>query len=49
MGQPNLFYIYFRLFKPTLQILQQKVCEKFQPVYGARIQTRSLWNVSLLP
>ena len=40
MGQPDLFLIYFRLFKHTLQIWQQ-ICmwKNVHPVYGDGIQT----------
>ena len=36
MAIPGLFFLYFRLFKQTLQLLQQIYVH---PVYGARIQT----------
>ena len=39
----------FGLFKQTLQFLQQYNVKNVQPVSGARIQTRSLLDVSLLP
>ena len=47
---PGLFLICFRLFKHTLQILQQiGMWKNVHPVYGAGIQTHDLWNVSLFP
>ena len=47
----GLFFIYFRLFKQTLQFLQQICVEKcyVHPVYGAGIRTHDLQNKSLLP
>ena len=39
MGRPGLFSIYFRLFKQTLQFLQQYIVKNVHPVYGAGIQT----------
>ena len=49
MGNPGLFFIYFRLFKHTLKFLEQINLKNVHPVYGAGIQTHDLWNVSLLP
>ena len=49
MGQPGLFFIYFRHFKHTLQFLQQKMWNNVHPVYGAGIRTYNLRNMSLLP
>ena len=42
MGNPDLFFIYFCLFKQTIQFLQQinvKKCH-VHPVYGAGIRAR---------
>ena len=46
---PGLFFIYFRLFKQTLQFLQQINVKNVHPEYGAGIQTHNHWNISLLP
>ena len=47
---PGLFFIYFCLFKHTLQILQQTgMWRNVHPLYGARIRTHDLWNINLLP
>ena len=48
---PGLFFIYFCLFKQTLQFLQQIYVEKcyVHPVYGAGIRTHDLRNTSLFP
>ena len=48
-ANPGLFFIYFRLFKHTLQFLQQINVKNVHPVYGAGIRTHNLWNMSLLP
>ena len=48
-ANPGLFFIYFRLFKHTLQFLQQINVKNVHLVYGAGIQTHDLWNMSLLP
>ena len=45
----GLFFIYFRLFKHTLQFLQQINVKNVHPGYNAGIQTHDLWNMSLLP
>ena len=45
----RLVFIYFRLFKQTIQFLQQLNVKNGRPVYGAGIQTHDLWNMSLLP
>ena len=45
----GLFFVYFRLFKQTLQFLQQINVKNVHPVYGAGIRTHDLWNMSLLP
>ena len=42
----GLFLIYFRLFKHTLQFLQQTNVKNGHQVYGAGIWTRNLWNMS---
>ena len=48
-ANPSLFFIYFRLFKHTLQILQQiYMWNNVHQVYGAGIQTHDLQNTSLL-
>ena len=46
---PGLFFVYFRLFKQTLQFSQQINVKNVHPVYGAGIQTHNLRNISLLP
>ena len=48
---PGLFLVYFRLFKQTLQFLQQIYVKKCydHPVYGVGIRTHDLRNTSLLP
>ena len=43
---PGLFLIYFRLYKQSLQFLQQINVNNF---HGAGIRTHNLWNMSLLP
>ena len=49
-ANPGHFFIYFRPSKHTLKILQQiGMWKNVHPVYGARIQTHNLWNMSLLP
>ena len=45
----GLFFVYFHLFKQTLQFLQQINVKNVNPVYGAGIWTHDLWNMSLLP
>ena len=47
MAIPDLFLIYFRLFKQTLQFLQQINVKKCPS--GAGIRIHDLWNMSLLP
>ena len=44
----GLFFIYFRLFKQTLQFLQQIIAKNFHPVYGCGIRMHDLWYMSLL-
>ena len=44
----GLFLVYFRLFKQTLQILQQINVKNVHSVCGARIRTQNLLNTSLL-
>ena len=39
MGQPRPLFIYFHLFKRTLQFLQKINVKNVHPVYGAGIQT----------
>ena len=48
---PDLFFVYFRPFKQTLQFLQQIYVKKCydHPEYGTGIQTHNLRNTSLLP
>ena len=46
---PGLFLIYFRLFKQTLQLLQQIHVINVHRVYGASIRTHEVQNMSLLP
>ena len=48
MGHPGLFFV-FRLFKQTIQFLQQINVKNIHPVYRAGIQTQDLRNMSLLP
>ena len=51
----NLLYnqltsiFYFRLFKQTLQFLQQINVKNVHPVHDAGIRTHNLWSTSLLP
>ena len=44
---PGLFFIYFCLFKQTLQFLQQIYVKNVHPVYGAGIRTDNFQNISL--
>ena len=46
---PGLFFVYFRFFKQTLQILQQINVKNVNPIYSARIQTHNLKIASLIP
>ena len=46
---PGLFFKYFRLFKQTLQFLQQLHVKSVPPVYSAGIKTHNLRNMSLRP
>ena len=48
MCYPGLFFVYFCLFKQTLQVFKQINVKNVHPVYGAGIQTRNLRNTSLL-
>ena len=48
MAIQGLFLVYFRLFKQTLQFLQQIYVKNVHPVYGAGIRTNDLKNVSPL-
>ena len=49
MGNPGLFFAYFRLFKQKLQFLQQINVKNVHPVYGAGIGTHDLRNMRFLP
>ena len=49
MAIPGLFLIYFRLFKQTLQFLQQINVKNVHQVCGAWIQTHDFQNMSRLP
>ena len=46
---PASFLFLFRVFKPTIQFLQQIYVKNVHPVNGAGIQTQDLRNVSLFP
>ena len=46
MGHPGLF---FRLFKQTIQFLQQIYVKNVNPAYSAGICSHDLQNMSLLP
>ena len=47
---PASFIVYFWSFQTNIiTIFTTNICENVHPVYGARIQTHDLWNVSLLP
>ena len=48
-ANPASFLFIFGLFKQTLQFLQQIYVKNVHPVYGARIRTYDLRNVSLFP
>ena len=48
-ANPGLFFVYFRLFKQTLQFLQQINVKNVHPVYSAGIRTLNLQNMSLHP
>ena len=43
------FFVYFRIFKQTLQFLQQIFVKNFHAVHGAVIRTHDLQEMSLLP
>ena len=49
MAIPCIFFVYFRLFKQTLQFLEQINVKNVHAEYGAGIQTHDLQNMSLLP
>ena len=49
MGHLRPLFIYFRLFKQTLQFLQQINVKNVNPANSAGIQTHNLRNMSLLP
>ena len=42
MGQPRPLFVYFRLFKKTLQIIEQINVKNVHPISGAGIQTHNL-------
>ena len=44
---PGLFFVYLRLFKQTLQFLQQISMKNVHPVYSARIRTHDLQTRAL--
>ena len=49
MGQLGLVLFIYSLFKQKIQFLQQinvNKCPNFHPVYGSRIQTHDLSNIS---
>ena len=46
---PGLFFVFFHLFKQTLQIVEQIYVKNVPPVYGVGIQTHNPQNMSLLP
>ena len=45
----GLFFVHLRLFKQTLQFLQQINVKNIYSVYGAGNRTHDLQNISLLP
>ena len=49
ISQPGLFFVYFHLFKQTLQFLQQIHVKNVIAVYGAGIRTHNLQDFNLLP
>ena len=50
MGRPQpLYFVYFPLFKQTLQFLLQICVKNVHPVNGARIRTHDLLEMSILP
>ena len=49
LAHPGHFFIYFRLFKHTLQILQPHIWKNVHPVDSAGIWTHNLQDMSLLP
>ena len=49
MGQPRPLFLFGPFKQTSLQFLQQKYGKNVHPVYGARIRTHDLRNVSLLP
>ena len=49
IGHPGLFFMYFHLFKQTLQFLQQINVKNVHPVSGTGIRTHNLLIASLLP
>ena len=49
MGLLRRLFVYFCLFKQTLEFLQQIQVKNINPVYSAGIQTHNFQNVSLVP
>ena len=49
MGFSQPLFVYFHLFKLTLQFLQKMYVKNVHPVYSAGIQTHNLQNMSFLP
>jgi len=48
-GPTQASFSFIFVFSNALQFLQQINVKNFHPVYGARIRTHNLWNMSLLP
>ena len=44
MGHPRPLFVYFHLFKETLQFLQQINVKNVHPIYSDGIQTHDLWT-----
>ena len=49
LGHSRPILVFSRLFKQTLQFLQQIYVKNVHPVYGASIRTHNLQDVSLFP
>ena len=50
LNRPSgLFFVYFCLFKQTLEILKQIYAKKIRPVCDAGIRTQNLQYMSMLP
>ena len=49
MGLPVLLFVYFRLFKQTLRLLQQKMWKIAHLVHSGGIGTHDLRNMRLIP